>query len=477
MKPERIYKMFNALGDSKNLIAKALNASSSTSGGTLPPEFLAELITETVNRLSPQLAMLQPTTKPIPSNKYRFNRITAKPNRGGAMGEKGTTPTSSSSTEDVTLNTKVVRRKGSVTNFLKDATRERMDTVAFEMQNNIDAHVSDLINYLYFGNKNFTGNYEHDGLEVFISSNRNNQARGGVVPTSLGFLDSMIDTSNRKKAQLHRRAFMMSPEMLSKVSQLLTNVRLNQGLSGSGLTQVEVGGGWRLNAYRDIPIIETTQLAPVEQMLASTITLTTASTGGALSDATYYVQIAPITHEGEQLASAEKSITLSGGTSTQVIKIALSTPHQTGGNSEVYAYKIYIATTTNTAVLADWVSAFLYDANGAVSGDNGVGSGNEIVVTKLTGNTSVPSHMQGEVPLNATASVNPENIILWDMDAVQGLGDYRYMNTAGSAFNGLITTEPLDKVDDFINFLTKSYPVLADRYEETSVIERGYRTA
>jgi hypothetical protein len=472
---KKIFHMLNQLGDNKTLIKKALSTASA-SGGTLPPEHLEQMITDTVNRLSPELAMLEGSIKKIGSNKRRFNRITSKPKRGGAMGDTAVTPTNSSATEEAETALKVIRRKGAVTNFLKDATASRLDASAFEMQNCIDAHVSDLCYYLHFGNKDFTKDVEFDGLEKHVTTNRTNQARGGAVPSSLKFLDDMIDKSNRKKGNRHKRAFKMSPEMLSKVSQLLTNVRLNQGLSGSGLTQVDIGGGWRMNAYRDIPIIESTQCAPTSQLSDSLITLTTASTGGSLSDATYYIQVACVDHYGEQIASTQKSITLSGGTSTQVIKIALSSvPLDSDSIASVYSYKIYAATTTGAAVLADWKSAFLYDSSGTITGDNGVGTGNEMILTKLTGNASVPSHLVGEVPLNYTSSVAPENIILWDMDRIQGLGDLSYVNSAGSAFNGLVTTEGLDRTDDYIQFLVKSYCALSDAYEETTVIERGYR--
>jgi hypothetical protein len=81
------------------------------------------------------------------------------------------------------------------------------------------------------------------------------------------FLDNMIDNNTRKQGSHHRKCFLMSPEMLSKVSRLLENVRLIQGLNGAGLSQIEIAGGWRLNAYRNIPIIESTYTRPVEQIL------------------------------------------------------------------------------------------------------------------------------------------------------------------------------------------------------------------
>lgn len=77
--------------------------------------------------------------------------------------------------------------------------------------------------------------------------------------------------------------------------------------------------------------------------VTGTITLTGASTGGALSDGTYYVQVMAknlITGsnyaEGEP--SAEASITLSGGTSTQKITVAWTNV------SGAEAYDIYVGT-------------------------------------------------------------------------------------------------------------------------------------
>src|SRR5581483_384979 len=48
------------------------------------------------------------------------------------------------------------------------------------------------------------------------------------------------------------------------------------------------------------------------------------TTGGALSNGTYYYRISAINAAGETLASAETSLTLSGGTSTQKINLAWS---------------------------------------------------------------------------------------------------------------------------------------------------------
>jgi hypothetical protein len=471
---ENLIKQFNiyARNNISNL-QKALTSATGV-GEALIPENLEQLITDTLIRLSPELAMAE--SKKISGKIHEFNRLIERPGRGGAMGENATTGVTNSKTARDSVELKVVRRKGKVTNFLLDTSEEYIDSAAYEMEQHLQAHVLDLIYYILYGNSE-ANQYEYAGLDFYISTNRINKAKEGVVPEDLTFLDALIDQSNRKGGARHRRAFGMSPEMLSKVSSLLTNVRLNQGLTGGGLTQVDIGGGWRLNAYRDIPIIETTATRPIEQM-SPTITLATESTGGGLSDATYYVQIAPITYEGEQLASDEDSIVLSGGGAAQRIKISFDTPHKSGTIESALAYKIYVSTTTDEAKLVKIVPAFTYDAEGTIDGDNGIDP-NFIYVDSLTPGNDVPSHMQNDEPLvlSAAGAQPPEVIYLWDLDPIQGLGKLPFTNRAGDKFEGLVTTKPLAETDDFIQFLVKSYTALTPAFEATSAWVRGWKTA
>lgn len=479
-----LIQQFNKFAASnKNLIQKALT-SATGSGEALIPENLEKTITDTVIRMSPELALLE--SKKIAGKVAEFNRLTAKPSRGGAMGENATTPTTQSATERISVTLKIVRRKGVVTNFLKDTSEGYIDAAAFEMENHLQAHVLDLIYYLLYGNRHIhsvtnavqaQSGFEFDGLDKFISTNRINKAVGGVVPTSLSELDNLIDRSNRAGGARHKRAFGMSPEMLSKFSQLLTNVRLNQGIVGSGITQVSLEGGWRLNAYRDIPIIETTAVAPIEQ-LTSTVTSAAVATGGSLSDGTYYYRVAPITYEGEQEASAEGSQVLAAGTAVQSISLTLNAQHTTNSIPSALAYKIYFGTASGSLTLNKICSAFTYDSNGSPSSTvfNGLAP-NPFLVTSTTPGTDVPTHMQSDVPLVNTGGVRPEIVYLWDLDPIQGLGKFPYTNTAGDQFNGLVTTRQLAEIDDYIQFLVKSYPALCDSFERTSCWVRGLRTS
>lgn len=467
-------------GENKSLIRKALT-SVTGSGEALIPQHLEQIITNSVPRLSPTLAMVTPK---FDNMKYfEYNRLTALPANGGAMGESATTPTTQPSFTRTGVYMKVIRRKGATTNFLKDASKKMYDAVATNIEATLLAHIYDMENYIMYGNA--TANpYEFDGLDTLIVTNRVNQAVGGAVPASLSVLDDLIDRNLDQQGYDHKKAFVMSPQMLSKFSQLLTNVRLNQGMAGDG--KVNVDGGWRLDAYRDIPIIVSNAIRPRTAM--GTVTPTNAQTGGTITDATTrYGMVAAITKNGEQLASAE--ITMVSGSSANTNTMILTfTPI-----ADAFKYKVYIGTASGGAkTLKAVVPAFAYDANGTPSASTTYtvvasnctvtsnASGVVNVITFLSdpnvANATVPSGLQSDVPLTGTiGSSVPESIYLWDLDEYQGMGALGYTNEGGARFNGLVTIEDLAVTDDFLPFMIKSYCALIPAYEATSSVVRGYR--
>lgn len=453
-----LLRQFNSLRDERrSLIAKALD-SSTGSGGALIPQHLEDTITNAVVRLSPEIAMINPK---FDSQKYHeFNRLTALPASGGAMGENATTPTYASTYERTGVNLRIIRRKGAVTNFLKDTSAKYVDAAAAEMENHLLAHAYDLIHYIVNGN-NDANSFEPSGIEHFISTTRVNNAQGGVVPTSLSFLDDMIDENIIRQGQNHKKAILMSPKMLSKVSQLLTNVRLNQGMNGLGT--VEISGGWRLNAYRDIPIIPTAVLRPTSTMTAVTLS---EGAGGTVAAQAWYFRVAPVTVLGEQLASAEATITTTGGTST----IALSWTAFSGA----IKYRIYAGSASGATFLVREISAFTYDGNGTITG---VVTGTTFTSAPTTPNGTVTVAKALDRPLVATGGVPPESVILWDLDDYQGLGKFAYTNSGGSKFKGLVTVDPLAITDDNVPFMIKTYGALVPSYEATSAITRNLRVA
>jgi hypothetical protein len=244
-----------------------------------------------------------------------------------------------------------------------------------------------------------------------------------------------------------------------------------------------IPGGHRLETYRGVPIIPSTGMSPIETMRPTiTYTPTTAGSTGLLADGAYYLRIAPITYEGEQLASASQLATVSGGSGTGKITITLSTYHKdANGFANVYAYKIYCTAlngAAGTETLKKVVSAFNYSADGTMSDTptNGL-AGTEISFTTITPGLDVPTAMQNDVPLQATGGVNPENIFLIDVEPLQGLGKMVYTNLSGSLFGGLVTVVDLAKVDAYYQMLISSSCVLTPSFEATSVQARNLRRA
>lgn len=446
----------------KSLIRKALTSATNV-GEALVPEKLEEIITNTIVRMSPELAVIR--ARYDPQKVHEFNRLTALPAAGSAMGEGAVTPERNAMYARDTVTLKVYRKKGSVTNFLQDASANYIDAAAVEMENHLTGLVYDLNTDLLWGNE-LANVYAFGGLDRFVATNRIREAAPGTVPTTLNFLDEMLDRNLEAQGEGHPRVFMMSARMLSKISNLLTNVRLNQGLTAGGLTQVNIGGGWRLNAYRDIPIITTSALRP--QVTMGTVTATPAGSGTITNDE-YFIRVAPVTYNGEELASAEATT----GVTSSAATVTLAWTAITGA---LY-YKIYCGLTTGQAntTLVAVIPAFAYDGAGtlgvAVTG---------YVWTNVDPNValaSAPSHMQADTPYIATGDVPQETVMLWDLHEHQGMGKVPYTNRGGAKFNGLVTIKPLAETDDWIPFLIKSYLALAPAFERSCVIHRGLRVA
>lgn len=444
--------------DGKRLLHKALT-SETPGGGPLIAEHLELVITNELVRLVPELAV--PEYKYDPQSIHRFTRITSIPAAGSAMGENSVTPTKQSRMEKAFIELKVFKRKGKVTGYLQAAAKKNYDASEVEVENHLQSFGNDMATYMLYGNAD-ADKYIFDGLDKFIASNRVNSAVGGVVPTDFSFLDNMIDAGNRKKGSAHRRCFVMSPELLTKYSRLWTQVRDNRDAQRQGTTTIEVDGGHRLQTYRDIPVLESSQTRPLGQMGA--VVYSDAGAGGAIPDDQRFFQVAPITWDGEQIASAEVN-----GTSVNADTITLTWTAYEGA----MLYKIYASDATGIETLVKIISAFTYDADGTPTGDV---TSVTFTAEPLTPDAlSVPTHMQSDVPYNYTGGIAPETVIFWDLDPYQGLGKMPYTNDDGNRLDGIATIIPLAKVDDTDDFLIKSYIAMVDSFEATSAMHRGIR--
>lgn len=475
-----LLRQFNKYSmDQRSLVQKAMLTAQTNVGEGLIPQHLEKVITNLMVALSPEIAVITPR---YDAQKYHeFNRLTALPAPGGAMGEAAVTPTNNSTYQRTGRYMKVVRRKGAVTNFLQDASKNYIDAASIEMENNVQAHVYDLVAYLLYGNDG-ANPYSFPGLDILTATNRINQVAAGLVPVDLSVLDDLIDRNTTKQGMNHRKCFVMSPQMLSKFSRLLTNVRLNQGVTAGGMSTVEIPGGWRLQAYRDVPIIQSTQCRPGGVSNVGTMGQSITNSGGTIGSGTYYMVMSSVTWRGEQQPSAECSATATG--------TAVDSVTWTADPAALY-YKIYCATSSGAEKLVCILPANVYDSAGTLgaaitqvqftsnpaTANPTIGQINS-TTPFITINASVPTAMANDLPLYVSGSNAPgEYLFFWDLDEFQGMGKVAFTNSGGSRFNGLISLEPLAKTDDNLPFLIKSYLSLIDSWEATSAIVRNLKVA
>lgn len=458
------------------LVRKALDSSTGV-GEALIPQHLERLITNEVIRLIPEFMFQEPEFGR--QKKHEFDRITTLGSAGGAMGESSVTATTNSTYSRTFVNLKVVRRKGLVSDFLQEASADFADALALEIENQSRQQAYSLNLYSLYGNEH-ANQYEFTGRDTYIRTNRSNGgfvSGAATVPTSFKPLDDMMDASNRFGGFNHKRAFIMSPEMLSKFSQLATNVRVMQPTSGN-FTQVDLGYGFRADAYRGVPIIQSSMIGGAYSGTMTTVTATSGgTTGGSFSNGTYYFRVEKVTQNGISQASAESSVTLAGGTATQQINLAWA------ADSDAIQYRIHYSSSTGlTAMtLIDAVSGFAYDSVGTVGAAR-----TSTAVLSATPTTNVnfapiatdsfAANMTGDRPLTAVGGVNAECIYLIDFDRVQGLGRFPYTNN-GTQGQGVISMRPLYNNDAGIPFLIYTHGAIAPSFEATSAVSRGWRVA
>jgi len=448
------------------MVKKALT-SASNSGGALVPESLRQAITDTAIRLAPEFALM--SSEQATGKTHEFNKLTSRGNIAGSMGENAVTPQTNSTYERATVDLKVTRRKGLVTDFEQEAAAKFVDALQLEINSQIEQQVYSLNLLNLYGNE-LANSYQYGGWNRLISTNRLQSgftSGAATVPTNLRVLDNMIDASNRRGGAKHRRAFIMSPEMHSLFSSLLTNVRNVQG-QVAGTTQVNIGGGWVLDAYRNIPIVESTFVPGSLSDTMGTVTATSGGTsGGTLSDGTYYFRVDAITANGPTMASAESSVTLSGGGSTQKITLSFTAV------TDAIAYRVYYSSSTGLTgmTLIDWVAANAYDSDGTIGA-----AVTSISITSVAASARITSAMAADKPLTAVGGVKGEEIMLIDFDTVQGMGSMALLNK-GSAGSGFISMKPVYPSDAGLPFLLYTHGAVVPAYEGTSVLSRGWRAA
>lgn len=450
-----------------SLIRKALNTGANV-GLPLIRENLERIITNLVVRLVPEFYLVQKGAEYGPMKTHEFTRLNQLPDAGGAIGESGTTPTTNSRYERLTVELKEVRRKGMVTMFLQDASKNFIDARAAEMENHLIAQVYDLAAYTLYGNAE-ADQFTYSGLDTFITTERTHLAEADAVFTSVSVLDEMIDANQRRQGSGHDQAFLVSPEMQSRISRELVDgsgsiLQIHRNISDAMFT---TEGGVRMMSYRGIPLIPTSGVRPQIQM--GTVATATATSGGTIAADEYFFYVAPVTRNGEELASTVASQVTTGTTSTITLTWTAI--------EDAYYYKIYVGTTTGpfNASPTRIISAKTYDSAGTPTGDV---TGYTFTSPPTTRDTTVTaSQNTNDHPYAQVGGVSPEAIILWDLDKYQGLGKFAYTNDEGGRFDGLVTMHNLAITDAFIPFLIRTIGALVPSWEATSVMRRGVRVA
>lgn len=461
-------RKFNAIyADPRNkeLIRKSLS-SSSGSGGALIPEKLDNVVTNKAVQLVPELGI--PVLRFDHQKIHEFNQLTTIPAAGSNMGENAVTPTTSSGYDRNSVTLKIMRRKGQVTGFQQDAALNYADSVILETENQIQSFGNDIRVNLLYGNAG-ADQYSFNGLDSYIQTNRIILTGGDQVPSNFELMDNAIDANHELGGNGHYKVFLMSPRLLSKFSGLATTIRDNRSAKRSAEDYI-FDGGQRLESYRGIPILETTGTRPAVDRTTGldpmgTVTLSAAGAGGGIADDEYWIRIAPVTWQGEQIASASNnSITTTSNDSITASFTAVP---------NALFYRVYLGLAVDTETLIKVVSAFTYDGNGTPTG-----AISSITLTSVAVDTaSVSTFMTSDVPYDRDGTSNEpaETMFLWDIDENQGLGRVAYTNSGADKIRGLITMKPLAETDDNIPFLLKTYAALVPCWEATSTMIRGIR--
>lgn len=463
MSVSKIQEMVKGIGP--DILRKALN-SGDASGGALIHEHLEDVITDQIIDEYPEYAFISP--QKIGSDSYKHKARDSRSGVGGATGESSLLVTKNSTYKQPDISLKIVARQFGVTDFMRDSSDENIDAFSQELEFEVRDQALSLNMYNLYGNA-VADPYQYTGWDKSILTQRNKSnldgwaAGAGTVPAALNVFDNMKDVSDKKGGRNHKRAYLMSSEMGSLLSRLYSTVRKNIPME-----TIRLPGGHELESYRNIPILNSTVISGSQSGTMGAITVASAGTlGGSLSDGTYYFRLSAITTDGETMASAESSVTLSGATSTQQISVTIDAPLD-----DAIAYKLFYSASTglSTMSLIRWTPGKVYDVVGTATGNFNV-----ITLLNVTADNTVAG-IEADRPLTAVSGVNVESIYLIDFDEIQGMGRFAH-NNSGQREDGIVTYEVLGKSKMQTEAFLATHGAIIPSYETSSVKASGWRVA
>lgn len=352
------------------------------------------VLLEYVRRYSPLVRAL-PTVK-WGSNVYYFNQRTALAT-GGAVQDGGARPVSTSTYVQNQFTVRNFQSVGAVTGYAQAVTADLIGNLrATEIEGAARGLLWDIETAVTWGNSAATvaGPYPtFDGFDTQIntfSGDTQNAINVNHANLSLGYLDQLIDMVESNIAMpVYNNQWMlvMSPTADSRIAQLVLNQQRFNDV-------VEVVPGLIVQAYRNIPIIKSSFLAPRSDVMGA-VTTALASGGSLTSGTEVFYRLAPVqARYGEIQACAEVNATPSGGN----LSVTLSFTVQTGPDSAApILYKVFRSTSTGAETLLGYVDANVMDAFGNVY------AANQIVDN---GVTLVPGYYNGST-VTTNAAGNP----------------------------------------------------------------------
>lgn len=436
----------------KSELRKALTASSA-SGTALIPEDLEPLIRANLLQMSPLTAMI-PVVK-ADGNIHRVVRRTAHNASAWVEGEMSTPSYSQSTYGRRSVEVKIARAHGQASDFAVSAARSFTDVLVDEIESATDGFKNLLEFLTVWGmadDNDFAGDaYQYSGIYAWLLEDAAADNVFDIDGTvTLSDLDDMLDQvqSYRNLGDI-QWLFLMSNQMKSKVSALQTLIRRSAPM-------VEFAGGFRMETYRDIPVLPTSFTRPTDTALALTSATETGAGGTiGLGDGVYRYKIASITLFGEQDSGAMQSATVTAATHDSVALVW--TADTSAKLYAIYRTEAGEADADANYDLIDIIAAKTYDGSGNVSGNVGTYSddGTQTPITNV--------HPQAS---------GDESIFLVGLDRNQGVARPVLSPELGEPLDELVRYVPLVENTDSVQFRLKSYQTLQVPWGQLQAVAR-----
>ncbi|TGK36226.1 hypothetical protein [Leptospira andrefontaineae] len=465
----------------------------------LIPYALSQRLTNMIQYMNPINELVDATpfkSEGLPgSRKYEYPKQTGFRDPGSFSGEKGQGEYRSSPFDRGEVYIKAKKSRVKVWNLAKKSSEDYIDMVSATWAAEARAFSMDFALGILWDNpilgnpsdKAF-GGWENS-LDVNIQTNRVSAFTNGVPtkPTNINVFKNAYVRSMRNGGEANKRVWLMTPEMAGYLSDFaLDKVRITQDVNAannSGLPFSTHVGLWP-QTLLGIPIRVTTLLGggysnPSIDTMGSII-LSQAATGGSLANATYYFKVTKIMRKldvtgnftGQSMASAPANIVVNGGGSAQKVTI------QFAQDKNAIWYRVYACT---TGVAADYRLVGVYAARTYNADGDPTGYVTSIDVKTITSDSSgIPSQgvygkMKDDLPPVADAGVNSESVLLWDLDDLQGMGGFKYLDESPSLETGFTTVKQIQEQGDYVEAMLYSYGTPTMRFEQSSVIINGLK--